>query len=230
MTPSYYCCKLNVIILITAASVLTFIHGHALEFIVEPSDTVVESGQSAVLDCVAKASRHQATVLIQWLDEDGAKLTFVGDLYRSQLTNGSLYITSVIEEQRLTGTYQCMATLPNVGSIVSRTAKLKVATLDGFVEEPSDLTVWAGERAHLSCLANGLPPPRMRWLKDERPLHIDRLRMTVLPSGALEIDEALPADQGTYRSVQLDDLLKYIVMETVTQFSHHFFNIRVHSW
>nr|CAI5828476.1 unnamed protein product [Callosobruchus analis] len=199
MTPSYYCSRLNVIILITAASVLTFIHGHALEFIVEPSDTVVESGQSAVLDCVAKASRHQATVLIQWLDEDGAKLTFVGDLYRSQLTNGSLYITSVIEEQRLTGTYQCMATLPNVGSIVSRTAKLKVATLDGFAEEPSDLTIWAGERAHLSCLANGLPPPRMRWLKDERPLHIDRLRMTVLPSGALEIDEALPADQGTYR-------------------------------
>lgn len=47
---------------------------------------------------------------------------------RSQLTNGSLYINSVIEEQRLTGAYQCMATLPNVGSIVSRTAKLTIAS------------------------------------------------------------------------------------------------------
>lgn len=48
--------------------------------------------------------------------------------FRSQLTNGSLYINSVIEEQRLTGTYQCMATLPNVGSIVSRTSKLSIAS------------------------------------------------------------------------------------------------------
>lgn len=48
--------------------------------------------------------------------------------FRSQLTNGSLYINSVVEGQRLTGIYQCMATLPNVGSIVSRTAKLDIAS------------------------------------------------------------------------------------------------------
>lgn len=125
-----------------------FIAGHVLEFVVEPSDTVVEAGQSAVLDCVVKAAHHQQSVLIQWLDQDRSKLTFMADLfrlvrwllycgsnlhffflfYRSQLTNGSLYINSVIEEQRLTGTYQCMATLPSVGSIVSRTAKLSIAS------------------------------------------------------------------------------------------------------
>lgn len=49
-------------------------------------------------------------------------------IFRSQLTNGSLYINSVVEEQRLTGTYQCMATLPQGGSIVSRTAKLSIAS------------------------------------------------------------------------------------------------------
>ncbi|KAJ8924156.1 hypothetical protein NQ315_006940 [Exocentrus adspersus] len=173
--------------------------GHVLEFTVEPSDTVVEAGQSAVLDCVVRASHHQQSVLIQWLDQDGSKLTFFGDLYRSQLTNGSLYVNSVIEEQGLTGNYQCMATLPNVGSIVSRTAKLSVASLLGFHEEPRDITVYIGQKAYFACYVNGVPPPRVRWLKDERPLQIDDLRMAILPSGALEIDEVVESDQGSYR-------------------------------
>ncbi|XP_030764716.1 neogenin isoform X2 [Sitophilus oryzae] len=187
--------------LLAVATVLTpTTQGHAvLEFSVEPTDTVVESGQSAVLDCVVKASYHQQSVLIQWLDQDGSKLTFLSDLYRSQLTNGSLYINSVNEEQRLTGIYQCMATLPNVGSIVSRTAKLSIAKLSGFYEEPRDITVYLGQRAHFTCYVDAVPSPRIRWLKDERPLQIDDLRMTVLPSGALEIDEVMESDQGSYR-------------------------------
>lgn len=43
------------------------------------------------------------------------------------------------------------------------------------------------------------PPPRIKWLKDERPLQLDELRMVVLPSGSLEIDEVQEPDQGTYR-------------------------------
>ncbi|ERL92479.1 hypothetical protein D910_09792 [Dendroctonus ponderosae] len=59
------------------------VSGHGvLEFSVEPSDTVVEAGQSAVLDCVVRASHHQQSVLITWLDEDGSKLTFLSDAYR----------------------------------------------------------------------------------------------------------------------------------------------------
>ncbi|KAH1007151.1 hypothetical protein HUJ04_004423 [Dendroctonus ponderosae] len=159
--------------------------GHGvLEFSVEPSDTVVEAGQSAVLDCVVRASHHQQSVLITWLDEDGSKLTFLSDAYRSQLTNGSLYINSVVEGQRLTGIYQCMATLPNVGSIVSRTAKLDIARLNGFHEEPHDITVYVGQKAHFSCYVDAVPTPRIRWLKDERPLQIDDLRMTILPCNA----------------------------------------------
>jgi len=49
---------------------------------VEPSDTVVEAGQSAVLDCMVKGPHHQQSVLITWLDQDGSKLTFLSDLYR----------------------------------------------------------------------------------------------------------------------------------------------------
>ncbi|XP_044265919.1 neogenin isoform X2 [Tribolium madens] len=196
---NYVCyCKYSLVIFATVASILTYTQGHVLEFTVEPTDTVVESGQSAVLDCVIKSS-HPASVLIQWLDQDRQKLTYLGDLYRSQLTNGSLYINSVLEEQRLTGTYQCMASLPNVGSIVSKTAKLNVASISDFVEEPRDLRVYEGQRAHFACHVVASPPAKIRWLKDERPLQIDELRMTLLPSGALEIDEVTESDQGSYR-------------------------------
>jgi len=71
--------------------------------------------------------------------------------------------------------------------------------LSGFYEEPADITVYIGQKAHFSCYVDANPPPRIKWLKDERPLQIDDLRMTVLPSGALEIDEVIENDQASYR-------------------------------
>ncbi|CAH0551604.1 unnamed protein product [Brassicogethes aeneus] len=133
------------------------------------------------------------------MDKDASTLNFLGDTYRSQLTNGSLYISNITEEQRLTGTYQCVAELPNIGKIISRTATLSIAKLHGFFEEPKNITVYLGQKAHFACSANASPPTRIRWFKDDRPLQIDELRMTVLPSGALEIDEVQESDQGWYR-------------------------------
>ncbi|XP_065168608.1 neogenin isoform X4 [Atheta coriaria] len=176
--------------------------GYDLEFAIEPQDTIVQSGHSAVLDCVVKSSEDTAsTIVTQWLDEDHQPLAFLGDAYRSQLTNGSLYISSVLEEQglSLTGAYQCKASLPGGASIVSRTAHLSLASISSFQQQPQDNTVFLGQKAHFACKVRASPAPRIRWLKDERPLQIDEIRMTVLPSGALEIDEVKESDQGMYR-------------------------------
>lgn len=59
-----------------------FVAGHKLEFAVEPLDTIVEAGHSAVLDCVVKVSDYSSNALIQWLDQDRQVLTFIGDSYR----------------------------------------------------------------------------------------------------------------------------------------------------
>lgn len=115
------------------------------------------------------------------------------------MTNGSLYISSVVDGQGLTGAYQCKAVLPNVGSIVSRTAAVNLASLSGFEQEPRDIMVYPGQKAYFACRVHASPQTRIKWLRDERPLQLDELRMTVLPSGALEIDEAQYSDQGTYR-------------------------------
>lgn len=71
--------------------------------------------------------------------------------------------------------------------------------LSGFQEEPRDIMIFPGQKAYFACRVQATPTARVRWLKDERPLQLDEVRMTVLPSGALEIDEVQYSDQGTYR-------------------------------
>lgn len=66
--------------------------------------------------------------------------------------------------------------------------------------------MFRGQKAYFACRVQATPPPRVKWLKDERPLLLDLLRMTILPSGALEIDEVQLSDQGTYRY----NILKYL--------------------
>lgn len=39
----------------------------------------------------------------------------------------------------------------------------------------------------------------VQWLKDEAPLHLDETRMTIFPSGSIEIDDVTVPDGGSYQ-------------------------------
>ncbi|XP_068083914.1 neogenin [Anabrus simplex] len=174
--------------------------GLDLRLTVEPQDTVVVPGSSAMLHCAATSLDRDAVPMIKWRGEDRQPLNLIGDSYRSQLPNGSLLLQTVFPDQQgLQGDYQCVATLDNVGSIVSRFAKLRIATLPQLEKQPQDLRVFPGQTAHFTCLVSAIPPARITWLKDDRPLAIDETRMVVLPSGSLEIDEVQMSDRGSYR-------------------------------
>ncbi|XP_012064282.1 PREDICTED: neogenin [Atta cephalotes] len=187
------------ILLALLLTTLARINAGGLDFTIEPRDVVVEQGGSASLDCEAKSVL--GTPSIQWRTDDGQPITFIGDSYRSQLANGSLYINSVYAgSAELIGSYQCLASIDNVGAIVSRTATIKLASLPGFEREPQDTMVYAGQIAYLSC---ALPASssllKIQWLKNEHPLVLEESRMTILPSGALEIDNVQYHDVGSYR-------------------------------
>ncbi|KOC68698.1 Neogenin [Habropoda laboriosa] len=173
--------------------------GGGLYFTIEPQDVVVEQGGPARLDCEAKSDFGKPG--IQWRTDDGQPINFIGDSYRSQLANGSLYINSVYgSSPELTGSYQCLASVDDVGAIVSRTATIKIASLPGFEREPQDSMVYPGQIAYLSCtLLTSSNSLIIQWLKDEHPLILNESRMTVLPSGALEIDDVNIQDVGSYR-------------------------------
>lgn len=73
--------------------------------------------------------------------------------------------------------------------------------LPGFEKEPQDTMVYPGQIAYLSCtLLTTSSSLIIQWLKDEHPLIISTdSRMTILPSGALEIDNVKMKDVGSYR-------------------------------
>lgn len=74
---------------------------------------------------------------------------------RTVLANGSLHFTSVQHtrnERPDEGLYQCSATRPSVGTIISRAAKLQIASLPRFELEPKDVAVRVGDTARFNCL------------------------------------------------------------------------------
>ncbi|KAI4474664.1 hypothetical protein M0802_015505, partial [Mischocyttarus mexicanus] len=179
--------------------VVAGVNGGGLYFTVEPQDVVVELGGPTRLDCQAKSTFGHPT--IQWRTDDGTPINFIGENYRSQLANGSLYINSVYSSSsELTGSYQCLASVDDVGAIVSRAATIKLASLPGFEKEPQDTMVYPGQIAYLSCtLPASSSLLKIQWLKDERPIVLDENRMTIMPSGALEINDVQFQDIGSYR-------------------------------
>uniref|UniRef100_A0A182J115 Neogenin n=1 Tax=Anopheles atroparvus TaxID=41427 RepID=A0A182J115_ANOAO len=181
----------------------------ALEFTVEPSDVTVPEGNSVLLQCEGRADRKvlqegKVAPNIRWRGPDGQDIGIVGDTFRSQLANGSLYISSVESNRGLTGFYHCLLSVDGIGTIVSRSARVSIADLPDIDQESHEIYLYAGQTAYFKCMSSLLPFTaesryHTEWLKDDLPLRMDLTRMLLLPSGALEIDEVVPADRGTYQ-------------------------------
>ena len=70
------------------------------------------------------------------------------------MLNGSLHLSSVQHgkgERSDEGVYQCVATLPSVGTMLSRSAKLQTTSLRPFELEPKDVVVRVGDVARFNC-------------------------------------------------------------------------------
>lgn len=137
---------------------------------------------------------------IRWRGPDGQDIGIVGDSFRTQLANGSLYISAIEENRSLTGPYQCLLSSEGSGTIVSRPAMVSIARPPELHQESTEIYLTPGQTAYFRCLAIPQPERSMhvQWLKDDLPLQLDESRMVKLPSGALEIDEVSASDLGAY--------------------------------
>nr|XP_016943279.1 neogenin isoform X3 [Drosophila suzukii] len=185
----------------------------ALSFTLEPQDAVVPEGHSVLLQCAGIASMGRGgkgkasaptPVTIRWRGPDGQDLVIVGDTFRTQLKNGSLYISSVEESRGLTGAYQCLLSADGVGSVLSRPALVAIARQPDLNQDFLETYLLPGQTAYFRCMvgeANWQEGVKhsVQWFKDDLPLTVDKLRMVVLPNGALEIDEVGPSDRGSYQ-------------------------------
>lgn len=111
----------------------------ALKFKVEPHDVIVPQGHSVLLPCDgfihqsphsrknAKSPPPPTAVTIRWRGPDGQDIEIV-DTFRAQFPNGSLYISSLEADRGLTGRYQCVMSAEGIGTIVSRLARVSIAS------------------------------------------------------------------------------------------------------
>uniref|UniRef100_T1GGQ4 Neogenin n=1 Tax=Megaselia scalaris TaxID=36166 RepID=T1GGQ4_MEGSC len=177
-----------------------------LEFTIEPSDVTVQEGQSVLLPCEGKTNANKglnpSQPWIRWRGPDGQDLGIVGDTFRAKLPNGSLYISSVEANRGLTGSYQCLITVDGIGTIISRPAVVSIDVLPEINQDFVEIYVLPNQTAFFRCLTGHIPKSlkfQVNWLKDDRPLIVDKMRMVILPNGGLEIDDVNPNDRGSYQ-------------------------------
>ncbi|XP_016406306.1 neogenin-like [Sinocyclocheilus rhinocerous] len=93
------------------------------QFSMEPSDTLAVRGAPTLLNC---SIHSEFPAKIEW-KKDGSFLSLASDDRRQVLADGSLLISSVVHSKHNKpdeGVYQCVATIDNLGTIISRTARL----------------------------------------------------------------------------------------------------------
>ncbi|XP_060796902.1 neogenin 1a isoform X6 [Neoarius graeffei] len=166
-------------------------------FSVEPSDTLAVRGTPALLNCTIYS---ELPAKVHW-KKDGVLLNL--DDRRQVLPDGSLLISSVMHSKHNKpdeGVYQCVATIENLGTISSRTARLNVAGTPRFSGQPEAVSVYLGASQVLSCEVNADLVSFIRWERDKEPVSLDQ-RVYTLPNSALVISNATEMDAGLYRCV-----------------------------
>ncbi|XP_013855026.1 immunoglobulin superfamily DCC subclass member 3 [Austrofundulus limnaeus] len=120
------------------------------------------------------------------------------------LNNGTLLIRNFSKRRESNetdaGEYDCAAQ-NRYGMLISRKARVQLASLPKFLSHPQSLSVDEGGVARLSCQVNGIPQANITWQRDRRPLSTDDPRYTLLPNGVLQISGAQRSDNGLFRCV-----------------------------
>ncbi|XP_042200023.1 protogenin [Callorhinchus milii] len=168
-----------------------------LFFAREPQDVIAVRKDPVVLDCQANG---ELPITIVWM-KNGVRLVDSERIYK--LSNGSLYITEVEHrrgERSDEGHYECLAE-NSYGAILSQKSHLSVASMTPFEVQPTNTVASKGEVARFVCKIHANPPPIITWEFNRTTLPLVTDRITVLPTGVLQIYGVKEADAGHYRCV-----------------------------
>ncbi|KAM3857931.1 immunoglobulin superfamily DCC subclass member 3-like [Diretmus argenteus] len=120
------------------------------------------------------------------------------------LANGTLLIQSFQKRRDGSdpdvGEYDCAAQ-NRYGLLVSRKAKVQLASLPKFLTHPESMSVDEGSVARFQCHINGVPEANITWERDRAPLSPSDNRYTLLPMGILQVTGVRQGDTGVYRCI-----------------------------
>ncbi|KAF7641608.1 hypothetical protein LDENG_00276330 [Lucifuga dentata] len=169
-----------------------------LAFLKEPGDVIAVRDRSLMLDCQVEG---EGPISITWRRNG---IPMVTGVKASVLANGTLLIKNFSKRRETNetdaGEYECAAQ-NRYGMLISRKARVQLASLPKFLSHPESMVVDEGGVARLTCQVNGIPGANITWEKDRRPLRPEDPRYTLLPNGVLQVTGARRTDGGFYRCV-----------------------------
>ncbi|XP_074017166.1 hemicentin-2 [Numenius arquata] len=156
-----------------------------------PSNLTLLAQQPATLGCDTWGSPEPH---IKW-EKDGQPLNphLPPGAYSLQ-TSGSLLITSPGPGDE--GWYECIAT--NAAGEARKVFLVSIHVPPTIADDLTDVVVTRLSPAVLTCYTSGMPPPRVSWSKEGAQLGSRGGGYRLLPTGALEIRQVLPAHAGRY--------------------------------
>ncbi|XP_035286514.1 immunoglobulin superfamily DCC subclass member 3, partial [Anguilla anguilla] len=167
-----------------------------LAFLLEPTDVIAVRDRPLLLDCQVEG---EGPILVAWR-KNGVP---VATGHRVMvLVNGTLLIQNFQKrrdgDETDAGEYDCAAQ-NRFGLLVSRKARVQLASLPKFHTHPDSMSVDEGGVARFQCQLNGIPEATITWERDRIPLSRYDSRYTLLPAGILQITGVKRNDAGLYR-------------------------------
>ncbi|KAM8715971.1 hypothetical protein ACLKA7_002932 [Drosophila subpalustris] len=195
--------------------ILTLLESELLrdEFRLEPQNTRIAQGETALLECAPPRGIPEPTVT--W-KKGGQKLDLEGSKRIRIVDGGNLAIQDARQSDE--GQYQCIAKNP-VGVRESSLATLKVHVKPYIIRGPHDQTVLEGASVTFPCRVGGDPMPDVLWLRTASGGNMPLDRVSVLEDRSLRLERVTIADEGEY-SCEADNVVGAITaMGTLTVFA-----------
>ncbi|XP_039475845.1 immunoglobulin superfamily DCC subclass member 3-like [Oreochromis aureus] len=169
-----------------------------LAFLKQPGDIIAVRDRPLMLDCQVEG---EGPITITWR-RNGVPIAT--GTRATVLINGTLLIRNFSKRRESNetdaGEYECAAQ-NRYGMLVSRKARVQLASLPKFLSHPESMNVDVGGVARLTCQVNGIPEANITWQKDRRSLSTDDHRYTLLPNGVLQITGVQQTDGGLFRCI-----------------------------
>ncbi|XP_066531970.1 immunoglobulin superfamily DCC subclass member 3 [Hoplias malabaricus] len=186
--------------LLTAFICSCLCNGSELAFVLEPSDVIAVREKPLMLDCKVEG---EGPITVTWL-RNGEPVPTGAGTRAKVLSNGTLLIRSFQKRRdgdtTDAGEYHCAAQ-NRYGMLVSRKARVQLASLPKFHTHPESMTVEEGGVARFQCQVNSIPEANITWERDRMAISTSDNRYTLLPMGILQITGAKRSDAGVYRCV-----------------------------
>ncbi|NWW37465.1 HMCN1 protein, partial [Panurus biarmicus] len=173
------------------AELLYSLQVHVPPSISGSSDMVTVVVNNAVrLDCEA---RGIPAPILTWL-KDGSPVSSVSN--GLQVLSGGRVLALPSAQLSDTGTYTCVAV--NAAGESQRDIDLRVYVPPDIAGEEQNVSVLLGQALELRCHSSAVPPPRLAWLRDTRPV-LEKPGLSISGDGSvLKIEGAQVQDTGRY--------------------------------